>query len=187
MRFNKRKSERLIRAERRRRQAANLYLRGLSQVEIADRLHCSQGTVSRALERVAREWREAACRHYEEWLAEQLARVNNLEAEAWRAWNESSKPAEAVTKQEGKGRDGLTVTTTITRRSTAGNPAFLTVILDCLRERGRLLGLYSPIKVAQTSPDGSREYGELSDQERATMIQAILGPGPRPALPYHPR
>jgi hypothetical protein len=45
--------------------------------------------------------------------------------------------------------------------------------LSVLRDEGELLGLYPPKKIAPTSPDGSKEYGDLTDDERAAALAAL--------------
>jgi hypothetical protein len=59
--------------------------------------------------------------------------------------------------------------------------------LAVLQDEARLEGLYPPTRVAPTNPDGDEEYGQLTDEERAAGIAAILarfstgGPGPTAA------
>jgi hypothetical protein len=45
--------------------------------------------------------------------------------------------------------------------------------LACLRDAAELEGLYPPKKVAPTTPDGSREYGALSEAEIQAGIAAL--------------
>src|SRR5262249_8871863 len=48
------------------------------------------------------------------------------------------------------------------------------------QDRCKLLGLYAPVKVAPTNPEGTLPYAPLSDAERAlalAVLHAALGPG----------
>jgi hypothetical protein len=44
--------------------------------------------------------------------------------------------------------------------------------LAVLTDEAKLIGLYAPVKVAPTNPDGDEQYG-LSDEERAAALAAI--------------
>lgn len=65
-------------AERRRR-VAELRLQHWTEVEIAEAVGCSQATVSRDLAYIRNEWWEERVRSYDEWVAEELAKLAVLE------------------------------------------------------------------------------------------------------------
>lgn len=48
------------------------------------------------------------------------------------------------------------------------------LVLRSLQQERALLGLDAPRKLAPTDPTGTKEYAELSDEERAIRIAAIL-------------
>jgi hypothetical protein len=67
--------------------------------------------------------------------------------------------------------------------------------LVCVADEAKLLGLYAPVKVAPTTPNGDQSYAPLADAERAAAIAqllACLGPAgagpdcPEPASPDGP-
>lgn len=76
----------------RRQRIARLYLQGLTQHEIARQVGLTQAAVSLALTACRRYWQEESKRDFEEKLALELAKLNELEREAWDAWRSSRDP-----------------------------------------------------------------------------------------------
>jgi len=57
--------------------------------------------------------------------------------------------------------------------------------LAVLTDEAKLIGLYAPVKVAPTNPDGKDEYAALTDEERAAALAALhasVGTGSRDAV-----
>lgn len=77
----------------RRTKVAKLYLLGKTQYEIAKEVRCSQGTVGNDLAALREEWLASALLDFGEAKARELARIDNLEAEAWDAWYRSAEDA----------------------------------------------------------------------------------------------
>ena len=63
----------------RRTQVATLRLAHLTQPEIASRLGVSVGTVNSDLQAIRKEWAERRDTSYDDWLAEELAKLDRLE------------------------------------------------------------------------------------------------------------
>jgi len=59
-----------------RRKVADLYLKGVIQVDIAEKLSISQTTVSRDLKYLQKEWQSSALVDIDERKAEELAKVD---------------------------------------------------------------------------------------------------------------
>jgi len=116
---------------------SRLYLRGLTQTEIAARIGVSQGQISYDLSIVRRDWQAAAATELAERRAEETARLDLIEREHWEAFHRS---------QEG-GRDG--------------NPRFLNGILQCISARIRLYGLDKPQTVEVSAKEAESELGYL--------------------------
>src|SRR5262245_39789740 len=73
---------------RQRRQAvASRYVRGQSQVEIATALGLNQCTISRDLTCIRQQWLDRTMRDFGARQAEELAKLDAMEAEAWRSWD----------------------------------------------------------------------------------------------------
>lgn len=118
----------LVHAERRRR-VAELYRARVKQTEIARRLGCSQGTVSRDLAVVIREDRAAAGEAIAKWLARELADLERMESQV------SVRYAETQ------------------------DVRWIDARLAIKARRVKLLGLDAPSKIAPTTPDGTEQYG----------------------------
>lgn len=63
----------------RRRKVAELRLQHWTETEIAEALGVSQPTISRDLAHIRDEWREERVRSYDDWVAEELAKLAVLE------------------------------------------------------------------------------------------------------------
>jgi len=152
------------RAEREfdRREMAALYLRGMTQQEIADHVNTdkkrkytlSQQQVSYDLLKIQEHWREATVMDLTEAKTIELARIDALEREYWAAWEKSCGP-ERTTRQEGvpiRGLDGKLkeepqiIKIIQSSRASSGNSAFLRGVQECIKMRITLLGLDAPIK-----------------------------------------
>lgn len=135
---------------------SRLYLRGLTQAEIATRLGVSQPQISYDLRVVRVEWQASAANQLGERLAEETARLDLVEREYWEAWHRST---------EG-GKDG--------------NSRFLNGILSCVAQRIRLYGLthydaraLAQAALADTNPP-IEDHTKLSDAQLAAMAQILL-------------
>jgi hypothetical protein len=151
------RARKLLILERRRRVAAAL-VRGQSQWQIAQTEGVDPAQISRDLSAIRQEWRQSALIDFEARQAEELARIDAVEAEAWAAWDRS--------KQDTERRQARTVTTPSGQRTEAsrvesvqcGDPRFLTQIMACVKHRCDLLGL-SVTRVAPVTPDGKQCCG----------------------------
>ncbi|HEY7311159.1 MAG TPA: hypothetical protein VH643_17485 [Gemmataceae bacterium] len=124
----------------RRKNVAARYLRGQTQWEIARAFEVTQKTISLDLKAIQAEWLAQAVLDRGEWTARELARIDEVERQAWNAWTKSQETAE--TKREKTG-DGKSETVT-TSKGQAGDPRFLEIVLKCVAKRCELLGLNTP-------------------------------------------
>ncbi len=130
----------------RRERVAALYLQGKSQYAIGRELGLTQTNVSRDLDAIRQVWLANAVRDYGERQAEELAKCDRLEAEAWEAWERSKQPAETTTAERVT-LDGTDRTKAAKRtEGRDGNPTFLTVVERCIAKRCEILGLDAPKK-----------------------------------------
>jgi hypothetical protein len=163
-------------------QLAVHYCRGLSQRAMAEKLGVSRQQIGYDLKILQKRWQESALAHLDAKKAQELARLDHLEAVAWSAWERSCQDAETITSSTVKGRvskEGATLpdlqkVSTMTKHQ-AGDPRFLEHVYRCIDKRCEVLGLNAPKKVAPTSPDGTQAYAEaLTDEERLAGYDAIL-------------
>jgi len=143
--------------ERDRREISRLYLQGMYQADIAERLGLSQPTVSRDIQALIDEWKIERVYDINEAKARELAKVDNLELEYWEAWHRSQQNAEKEIKK-GKGitKDGKVASQEIQRVSEGqtGDPRFLSGIQWCIERRCLILGVDSPKKMEHSGKDG---------------------------------
>jgi hypothetical protein len=187
--------------EERRARVAGLYLEGQTQFVIAKEVGVNQSTVSRDLEAIRAEWRGSALRDFGERQAEELARIDKLETEAWAAWHRSKLPsevttAERVVDEENTAPAKSVVTadlpaapparTKATKRveNRDGDPRFLAVVHDCIKRRCELLGLDEPKEhnVDVNLPD----LRTVSDDQLSRLYAALAEVFSPPRLPVAP-
>lgn len=145
--------------ERDRRQIARLYLQGMYQTDIADRLGLSQPTVSRDIQVLIDEWRVERVYDINEAKARELAKVDNLELEYWEAWHRSQQNAEkeikkqrAVPGKKDKGSKDAPAPSVLSQdiqkiiEGQTGDPRFLAGIQWCIERRCLILGVDAPKK-----------------------------------------
>lgn len=129
-----------------RMQIANMYLRGYSQMAIAAELDISQSTVSRDIKHLFNEWLDAAAVNFDEAKARELARIDNLEVEAWQQY-EASKEDFVRTVQERSGANltedqkGKVTKVRLTKEQRLGDVKYLNVIEWCINKRVEILAL----------------------------------------------
>lgn len=166
-------------AERDRELIARLYLRGKSQQAITDDLNTqyyqnnpiSRHQISYDIRLIIERWERSAVNHIEQRKAQELAKLNEIEAAAWDGFERSLQNKEETIKgTTPKGHQDITKIV-----GQAGDPRYLDIALKCVDKRCQILGLDAPTKIAPTDPTGQKEYsGAMSDEERAARIAAIL-------------
>lgn len=147
--------ERTIEIAERRRRVADLYLQKHKQVDIAIRLGVSESVISKDLKIIQQEWAEQRVFALDQRKLLELESIDRTEREAWTAWDRSKGPIEISeatldgSKAPDKGR-ARRVT-----KSTAGDPRFLLIVLRCIEQRCKILGLEAPTKTALTDSAGN--------------------------------
>lgn len=152
---------------KRRADVAQLYLQGLGQSLIAQRLSVDQATVQRDLSKIRTHWRESAIRDFDATRDLELERLNMIERESWAAWERSQKPSQSADIRD----DQPNSPTRKRIKNQHGDPRFLEVALRCNDARRKLLGLDMPMKIAPTTPDGAKP---LTLEQREIHINAII-------------
>ena len=157
--------------ERDRREISRLYLQGMYQADIAERLGLSQPTVSRDIQVLIDEWKVERVYDINEAKARELAKVDNLELEYWEAWHRSQLNAEKEIKK-GKGitKDGKITAQEIQKVSEgqSGDPRFLSGVQWCIERRCLILGVDAPKKTELTGKGGKdliKGYAVISPED----------------------
>jgi len=117
--------------------------------------------VSYDLKAIRTQWLKAAIRDFDQARAEELAKIDLVEVEAWAAWARSQEEKEIASQEEqhdpivwedAKGKPQITYKIKkrirMRKEGQAGAPAFLEVVLKCIAKRCEILGLDAPKRFA---------------------------------------
>ena len=165
---------------------ANLYLKGWRQVDIAEHLTFLSAESDRPIKYsvdmikydmgiIRDNWMASSLRDFDSAKAEQLAKLDQMELEAWREWQRSCEDYKKKTATV----QGGVACEKIETGGQAGDPRYLTAILSIVERRCRLLGLDLPQKIAPTTPDGAEPYQPkdlkgVSDEDLTGRINELL-------------
>jgi hypothetical protein len=138
---------------------AELYSKGRNHREITDALNAarpyslSRAIISGQIKEILEDWRLYTITEIGQQRAEELLRLNKIERAAWEAWNRSKDEATKTISEKGEGRNGPSLERVI-KEGRDGDPRFLTIILNCVTERCKLLGLYPAARTELTGAGG---------------------------------
>jgi hypothetical protein len=132
----------------RRRRVAELYLKGLTQAEIARETDTTPHAVCSDIAAVRDLWRQGAVKDFTEAVGTELARLDVLEKEYWDAWMRSrgdlvKHRAKRKRTPDGEGDADERMTQ---REKRDGSAGFLEGVRWCIDRRIKLLGLDAPTK-----------------------------------------
>jgi hypothetical protein len=127
-------------SQQRRQEVAALYLSGKYQSEIARLVGVSQQQVSHDLKTVQREWLASSLRDFDTIKAEQLAKIDRIESEAWQAWERSLQPREVSVQEVTQGEHRINKVT-LRKEGQDGDPRYLQIAQRCIDQRIDLLGI----------------------------------------------
>jgi hypothetical protein len=149
-----------------RRKISSLYLQGVGQWEIGERLGISQPTVSRDLKVIQTEWRERNLEDIGELKRVELEKIDHLEQTYWDAWQRSIEDAETI-RQEGEagaagGSNVKPKKIVRTAKGQIGDPRFLAGVQWCINKRADILGIDAPKKVENRL---TMDVTKMSDEE----------------------
>jgi len=146
----------------RRAKVARRYIHGDLQAEIARAFEVSQQTISHDLRVIHDEWLKQSVQDRAEWVANELARIDEVERQAWIGWRKSQEDAQTL---KARMQDGGHTTEKISKGQ-AGDVRFLGVVLNCITKRCELRHLGqalpgqdqdTPDRVVVYVPDNARD------------------------------
>lgn len=156
---------------------AELYIKGKRQSEIAEIIGVTQQQISFDLKSIQKDWLKNTAILLDEFKVKELAKLDQLEREAWEAWRRSIGKIETKTiiakglKQNEEGKISSNLIDQNTRvEEKIGDPRFLDIVIRCVEKRCKLLGLDMPTKLAGV--DGGPltiniiEQGQAATQEK---------------------
>lgn len=155
---------------------ARRYLEGQPLAEIAGAIGVSLATVSRDLRKARELWKVRAAEAIDQIKAEQLAKLDRIEAELWEQWRRS---CEDVTKRRVEDRGASTTpgrNVTIETIRAAGDPAYMNSILKVIEQRCRILELGTSVRAGLGIEDegGDARRGIFIVPAQAESIDAWL-------------
>jgi hypothetical protein len=167
-----------VRILSRRSKVADLLLRGTRcQLEICRQLGMEPSqrrTIGRDIAALNEEWKQQAAVSFDEFKGKELARLDMIETAAWKGWERSlldDEMREAM-KEGDKERSRKSV------RGQAGDPRFLNIALQCVRERREILGLKKPESTDEQAEDREVANLLLEAQKELDAFQRRNGTAP---------
>jgi hypothetical protein len=147
---------------------SELFLKGYTYREISKMLNeanakagrqytISAQSVYKDMERCLIEWKRQRLQNIDDYVTQELRKLDRMEVALWTAWEESrtgkrreknrtsAKPRKVLTEEE-KTADWYGYDETQTETS-AGNPRFMDLLLNVQQRRAKLLGYDAPVKV----------------------------------------
>lgn len=168
---------------------ADLYVRGWSQPAIAAEVGVTRRQIRYDLDAIQRMWRQSAVFDFNTALAQELAKINALEAESWAAWDRSKSVREITTTRSRRaefevlaaragmprGRMPVQSTNEANQRREQRDPnsAYLDTIRWCIEIRVKLLGLMPAQEIrhsGQVTAVHEIVYDSAPDQTGARMV-----------------
>lgn len=110
---------------------AKLALEGLTTREIATELDVSQATVVELIAQVKARWQTVSVEYWHAWVMTELAKLQQVEDEAWEAWHASKKAVQVVDQEGNSGWVDV-----------PGDPRYLDAITRVMENRAKRLKLY---------------------------------------------
>lgn len=151
---------------------ADLYLLGKKQYEIGKHLGLTQQQISSDLKLIRASWLESSIIDFDAKKAEELAKLDRTEEQAWAAWERSQKEAKKQSNKVTATHDGKKggivpgssklIETNTHKESRVGDPRFLDVVLRTIERRCKIFGFDAPIK--------TEEKGTLAHSLRAIFV-----------------
>lgn len=146
---------------------SELFLKGYSYREIAQRLNehnkkfgldyqMSHAGVFKDMQRAMVQWKKERFDNIDEYIQQDLKKLDRMEQTAWEAWEKSCTGKERVKSRDSKKPNkkdaevndpdyyGYTETS---NETSSGNPRFLDILLNIQQRRAKLLGYDAPVKV----------------------------------------
>lgn len=157
---------------------ATLYLQGKTQFEIAEILSkdqargytLTQQTISRDLRHIERAWRQSSLIEFNTARARELAKIDNLEREYWKAWDRSKTEKKHSEKEKTEGRVLKEVTRT-QKWELIGDHRFLEGVQWCISKRCELLGLDAPVQLQHS---GLIQVEDITTQKSKEIKSELL-------------
>lgn len=160
-----------------------MYLQGYSMLEISKAVSLSLSVIRSTIEDSRRVWLERHNQSLSDLIAEQIAKIDRVEASAWESYELSRKAAREVQASSGTNHKGVFTSAKTTRRKQHGSSDFLNLVLSCIKQRSQLLGLsnkrddegvrHNSMLVVVNSPEEARaihDYQQFQKMVDGTVV-----------------
>lgn len=154
--------------DQRRLRVSDLYLAKKTQYEIGQELDVDQATISRDLKALRKQWLQSALVNIDDAKAQELAAVDRLEREYWRAWQESKENKEVTTTKAVESDKPARKEAQKRVEGQVGDARFLAGIQWCIDRRIKLLNLDTIKKVQLTTDDDNPIRVEIVEVHKTT-------------------
>ncbi len=127
------------------------YCRGYTLRKMAEMLKELRGyslswkMIHKDVQKILERWREAAIDNVEDLQASELARIAEIEREAWEQWEASKAIREKTETERRIGSTEVSRAKKVTEQG-LGDPRYLQVVQHCIKQRVEILGLNAPQK-----------------------------------------
>ena len=164
-------------------ETARLYLHGVFQADIAKKLKVSQAQISHDLKTIRGRWLASSIVDISQVKAKELAKIDEVERQAYRGWHRSLKDAETKVKSAKGIGNSVRTEAREESKGQAGDPRFLTIVVSCIDRRCKIFGLDAPTKleVRDWRVDAQKEGVDVDslfeDLVKAAMDRASEGRG----------
>lgn len=149
---------------------AELYLKGVYQVDIAAQLDITQSQVSQDLKTIRRRWQKDTAMDLDAAKGRELARIDQLERTYWDAWMRSIGDHVKTRIETDDDGDAVISRTVVDSEHLVGDLRCLQGVQWCIDQRCKILGFYAPTKASHKV--SVRNLSELTDEELQAIIDA---------------
>jgi len=129
------------------------YLQGKTHEEIAEIMQISRVMVTYEVRRIRQQFRESITERGNEIIARELAKLDLLEREYWKAWEKSKAPKVKTKSEKTESGDKAEQSGMIVKEEVTGDPRYLAGVQWCVDRRCELLGLDAPKRMSVFSSD----------------------------------
>lgn len=164
--------------ELRRVAVAKYFSYGWNQFQIADKVGTDRSTVSRDLKMLEQRWKKEAVDEIAALKARELIKINNLEREAYDAWEKSKSEKVTKAKKQSGQSESARIELSTKLEGTFGDKRYLDTVQWCIDRRCKLLGLDAPVaitgKIENEHTDKLKKVvDKMSDEERKVFFNIV--------------
>lgn len=160
---------------------SRLYLRGYGLAQITDWISVNRDyalsgdSIRQDLRKIHRLWLDEMLVNYDEVMARELARIDNLEFAYWQEYERSKQDAVELEEERTRGVSGMTKEERTRKKTSArlADTRYLAGVQWCIEQRCKMLGLYAP-QQQNVNMDWRIEAKEAGVPDPDKIVDAIV-------------